>query len=93
MRDARESVGGEPDGMFERASTGCGDLIRDFFLNHPVAELRAQLWELYASWVHQDETATSREHSEMLFLYEHLGSFLDTLEAHGSIPPGQASAS
>ena len=53
--------------------------IRSFFLNNPLPESRRIMWELYTSWVYQDETGDPKEHYDLLFFYERLLEFMDEL--------------
>lgn len=53
--------------------------IGSFFLNNPLEENKKLLWELYTSWVYQDEIGDSKEHYDLLFFYERLIEFMDEL--------------
>lgn len=53
--------------------------IRSFFLNNPLEENKKLLWELYTSWVYQDEIGDPKEHYDLLFFYERLIEFMDEL--------------
>jgi hypothetical protein len=53
--------------------------VKSFFTNNPLQENKKLMWELYTSWVYQDEIGDSKEHYDLLFFYERLIEFMDEL--------------
>lgn len=52
--------------------------ISYFFVNHPIHESRAKLWELYQGWVHlASESPDGDELKDMLFFYNQLMDMLN----------------
>lgn len=54
-------------------------IIRSFFLSNPLQENKKLMWELYSSWVYQDEIGDPKEHYDLLFFYERLLEFMEEL--------------
>lgn len=52
--------------------------ISYFFVNHPLHESRAKLWELYKGWVHfASESPDGDESRDMIFFYNQLVEMLN----------------
>jgi len=52
--------------------------ISYFFVNHPIHESRAKLWELYKGWVHfASELPDGEELKDMIFFYSQLIEMLN----------------
>ncbi len=52
--------------------------ISYFFVNYPLHESRAKLWELYKGWIHlAAESPDGEELTDMLFFYDRLVEMLN----------------
>jgi hypothetical protein len=78
MEDILKALNYQPidisDDDFNSPASG----INYFFVNHPIHESRAKLWELYQGWVHlASESPDGDESKDMLFFYNQLVELLN----------------
>lgn len=73
MEEILKVLNYQPTDISERDIENPVSGISYFFVNHPLHESRAKLWELYQGWIHlAAESPDGEELTDMLFFYNSL---------------------
>lgn len=78
MEELRKILDYQPSGISEDDIENAYSEMEYFFVNFPLPEARANMWELYEGWVHfEAESPEGQAIKDMLFFYEQMIKFIN----------------
>jgi hypothetical protein len=78
MEEIKKTLDYQPAGLSEADIENADSEMRYFFVNFPLHEARANLWELYKGWVYfEAESPEGEEMKDMIFFYNQMVSFMN----------------
>lgn len=74
----RDAFLAQPSQLSEWEIAYPAEIVAEFFNEHELHKIRANIWELYKGWVHSCiDLAEGKQYADMLFFYSQLIDFLD----------------
>lgn len=78
MEEIIKQLNYQPTRLSDREIQYPQEIIASFFLNYPIHEARANLWQLYQGWVYHSRDYANSEMIEcMMMFYEQLIGFAE----------------
>jgi len=78
MEEIKKLLDYQPSGLSDEEIENADSEMEYFFVNFPLHEARANLWELYKGWVHLEaESPEGEEMTNMLFFCNQMISFMN----------------
>jgi len=78
MKKIMETLNYQPAGLTNAELENPYLVLSDFFQNHPLHDIRENIWRLYKGWVnYSSDFVDGNANMEMLFFYTQLLDFLN----------------
>lgn len=83
MEDVMKKLYYQPVNLTDNELKNPLSVIKDFFGNHDLHEIREKSWQLYLGWVnYSSDFAEGKESADMLFFYTQLVDFINASYLH-----------
>lgn len=78
MEEMMKKLNYQPTRLTDMDIEEPNSMISSFFVDNPIHEVRANIWQLYQGWVyHSCRYANDEMIEDMMLFYEHLIDFVD----------------